>query len=137
MSNNGVSSGPTPFAKIMDTAIRAIIRGGKKKGALCFYMENWHYDFPEFLDWKQNNGDDYQRMRTANTAVFMTDEFMNRGIYRDGGFRQDAYVQESTCRRTVSSDFGEPADDITPMADMERHHQRACVEQQPWHDTYE
>ncbi len=78
LSNNGVSSGPTPFAKIMDTAIRAIIRGGKKKGALCFYMENWHYDFPEFLDWKQNNGDDYQRMRTANTAVFMSDEFMLR-----------------------------------------------------------
>ncbi len=78
MSNNGVSSGPTPFAKIMDTAIRAIIRGGKKKGALCFYMENWHYDFPEFLDWKQNAGDDYQRMRTANTAVFMSDEFMKR-----------------------------------------------------------
>src|SRR3989344_759697 len=74
----GVSTGPTPFAKIMDTAIRAIQRGGKKKGALCFYMENWHLDFPEFLDWKQNNGDDYLRMRTANTAVFMTDEFMKR-----------------------------------------------------------
>ncbi len=74
----GVSTGPTTFAKIMDTAIRAIQRGGKKKGALCFYMENWHLDFPEFLDWKQNNGDDYLRMRTANTAVFMTDEFMKR-----------------------------------------------------------
>jgi ribonucleoside-diphosphate reductase alpha chain len=41
-SNNTTSSGPTPFAKIIDTAIRAIQRGGKKKGALCFYMENWH-----------------------------------------------------------------------------------------------
>ena len=78
MSNNGVSTGPTPFAKIIDTAIRAIQRGGKKKGALCFYMENWHYDFPEFLDWKHNAGDDYMRMRTANTAVFMSDEFMRR-----------------------------------------------------------
>lgn len=77
-SNNGVSSGPTPFAKIIDTAIRAIQRGGKKKGALCFYMENWHYDFPEFIDWKHNAGDDYLRMRTANTAVFMSDEFMRR-----------------------------------------------------------
>ncbi len=77
-SNNGISSGPTPFAKIMDTAIRAVIRGGKKKGALCFYMENWHADFPEFLDWKQNAGDDYQRMRTANTSVFISDEFMKR-----------------------------------------------------------
>ncbi|MBX4188443.1 MAG: ribonucleoside-diphosphate reductase subunit alpha, partial [Candidatus Doudnabacteria bacterium] len=74
----GVSTGPTPFAKIIDTAIRAIQRGGKKKGALCFYMENWHLDFPEFMDWKHNAGDDYLRMRTANTAVFITDEFMKR-----------------------------------------------------------
>ncbi|MDO8564865.1 MAG: ribonucleoside-diphosphate reductase subunit alpha [bacterium] len=77
-SNNTTSSGPTPFAKIIDTAIRAVQRGGKKKGALCFYMENWHLDFPEFLDWKHNAGDDYLRMRTANTAVFLSDEFMRR-----------------------------------------------------------
>ena len=74
----GVSSGPTPFAKIIDTAIRAIMRGGKKKGALCFYMENWHIDFGEFVDWKNNSGDDYLRMRTANTAVYLSDEFMKR-----------------------------------------------------------
>ena len=77
-SNNTPSSGPTPFAKIVDTAIRAIQRGGKKKGALCFYMENWHIDFPEFIDWKHNAGDDYMRMRTADTAVFLSDEFMKR-----------------------------------------------------------
>ncbi len=74
----GVSTGPTPFAKIIDTAIRAIQRGGKKKGALAFYMENWHLDFAEFIDWKHNAGDDYMRMRTANTAVFLSDEFMKR-----------------------------------------------------------
>jgi ribonucleoside-diphosphate reductase alpha chain len=77
-SGGGTSTGPTPFAKIIDTAIRAIQRGGKKKGALCFYMENWHIDFPEFIDWKHNAGDDYMRMRTANTAVFLSDEFMRR-----------------------------------------------------------
>jgi ribonucleoside-diphosphate reductase alpha chain len=77
-SNNTPSSGPTPFAKIIDTAIRAVQRGGKKKGALCFYMENWHIDFPDFLDWKSNAGDDYLRMRTADTAVFISDEFMRR-----------------------------------------------------------
>ncbi len=74
----GASSGPTSFAKIIDVAIHAIMRGGKKKGALCFYMENWHYNFPEFLDWRHNAGDDHVRMRTANTAVFMSDEFMRR-----------------------------------------------------------
>ncbi|OHA24355.1 MAG: ribonucleoside-diphosphate reductase subunit alpha [Candidatus Taylorbacteria bacterium RIFCSPLOWO2_01_FULL_44_26] len=74
----GQSSGPTPFAKVFDTAIRAISRAGKKMGALCFYMENWHMDFPEFLDWKHNSGDDYMRMRTANTAAYLSDEFMKR-----------------------------------------------------------
>ena len=76
----GASTGPTTFAKIVDTAIRAIQRGGKKKGALCFYMENWHLDFPEFIDWKHNAGDDYLRMRTANTAAYLSDEFMKRVI---------------------------------------------------------
>lgn len=77
-SSNTTSSGPTPFAKIMDTAIHAIVRGGKKKGALCFYMENWHYDFPEYIHWRHNAGDDYVRMRTANTAAYISDEFMKR-----------------------------------------------------------
>jgi ribonucleoside-diphosphate reductase alpha chain len=78
VAGGGHSTGPTPFAKIIDTAIRAIQRGGKKKGALCFYMETWHLDFPEFIDWKHNAGDDYMRMRTANTAAFISDEFMRR-----------------------------------------------------------
>jgi ribonucleoside-diphosphate reductase alpha chain len=77
-SSNTTSTGPTPFAKIMDTSIRAIQRGGKKKGALCFYMETWHYDFPDFVEWKHNAGDDYLRMRTANTAAWISDEFMKR-----------------------------------------------------------
>lgn len=77
-SSNTTSSGPTPFAKIIDTAIRAVQRGGKKVGALCFYMENWHIDFPDFLNWKHNAGDDYLRMRTANTAAYISDEFMIR-----------------------------------------------------------
>jgi len=77
-SDNTYSSGPTPFAKIIDTAIRAIQRAGKKKGACAMYMENWHLDFPDFIDWKHNAGDDYLRMRTANTAAFISDEFMER-----------------------------------------------------------
>lgn len=77
-SNNTVSSGPVPFMHIIDSAVRAVQRGGKKKGALCFYMENWHLNFQDFLDLKQNAGDDYRRARTANTAVFISDEFMRR-----------------------------------------------------------
>lgn len=82
-SNNTISSGPIPFMHIVDSAVRAVQRGGKKKGALCFYMENWHYNFQDFLDLKQNNGDDYRRTRTANTAVFISDEFMKRVL--EGG----------------------------------------------------
>ncbi|OGI95477.1 ribonucleoside-diphosphate reductase subunit alpha [Candidatus Nomurabacteria bacterium RIFCSPLOWO2_01_FULL_42_17] len=77
-SNNTISSGPVPFMHIIDSAVRAVQRGGKKKGALCFYMENWHLNFQDFLDLKQNSGDDYRRTRTANTAVFISDEFMKR-----------------------------------------------------------
>ncbi len=77
-SNNTISSGPVPFLHIIDSAVRAVQRGGKKKGALCFYMENWHLDFQDFLDLKQNAGDDYRRARTANTAVYISDEFMKR-----------------------------------------------------------
>ena len=77
-TNNTFSSGPIPFLHIIDSAIRAISRAGKKMGALCFYMENWHYDFQEYMDLKQNAGDDYRRTRTANIAVYLSDEFMKR-----------------------------------------------------------
>ncbi len=76
--SNMKSSGPIPFMHIIDSAVRAVQRGGKKKGALCFYMENWHLNFQDFIDLKQNNGDDYRRTRTANTAVYISDEFMKR-----------------------------------------------------------
>lgn len=77
-SSNTTSSGAVPFMKIMDVAIRAIVRGGKKKGALAFYMETWHYDFPAFIETRHNAGDDHMRMRTANIAAFMSDEFIKR-----------------------------------------------------------
>lgn len=77
-SSNTVSSGPIPFMKIIDVAIRAIQRGGKKKGALAFYMENWHLDFPDFIEARFNTGDEHLRFRTADTAAFISDEFMKR-----------------------------------------------------------
>jgi ribonucleoside-diphosphate reductase alpha chain len=77
-SNNTTSTGPIPFMHTIDSVLRAVSRGGKKFGAVCFYMENWHLDFPEFLDLKQNSGDPYRRTRTANTAVWISDEFMKR-----------------------------------------------------------
>lgn len=75
---NSYSTGPIPFMHTIDSILRAVSRGGKKFGALCFYIENWHLDFPEFLDLRENSGDPYRRTRTANTAVFLSDEFMKR-----------------------------------------------------------
>ena len=77
-SNNTTSTGPIPFLHTIDSTLRAVSRGGKKFGALCFYMENWHLDFAQFLDLRQNSGDPYRRTRTANTAVWLSDEFMKR-----------------------------------------------------------
>ncbi len=82
LSNNTFSSGPIPFMHTIDSTLRAVSRAGKKMGALCFYMENWHLNFPEFLDLRQNAGDEYRRTRTANIAAYISDEFMKR-VKRD------------------------------------------------------
>lgn len=79
-SNNTLSTGPIPFIKVMDAALKSMSRAGKKYGAMCIYMENWHINFPEFVDLKANAGDDYRRIRTADTAVYISDEFMKRVI---------------------------------------------------------
>ena len=76
-SNNTISSGPVPFMHIIDSAVRAVQRGGKKRGTVFLHGE-LAFNFQDFLDLKQNNGDDYRRTRTANTAVYISDEFMKR-----------------------------------------------------------
>ena len=77
-TTNTESTGPVPFMKMIDTALFAVSRKGKKAGAAAIYMENWHLNFSQFLDLKQNSGDPYLRTRFANTAVFISDEFMKR-----------------------------------------------------------
>ena len=77
-TTNTESTGPIPFMKMIDTALFAVSRKGKKAGAAALYMENWHLNFPQFLDLRQNSGDPYLRTRFADTAVFLSDEFMKR-----------------------------------------------------------
>ena len=77
-TTNSESTGPIPFIKMLDTALFAVSRKGKKQGAAAIFMENWHLNFPQFLDLKQNSGDPYLRTRIANTAVILSDEFMKR-----------------------------------------------------------
>lgn len=77
-TTNTESTGPIPFMKMIDTALFAVSRKGKKAGAAAMYMENWHLNFPQFLDLKANSGDPYLRTRFADTATFISDEFMRR-----------------------------------------------------------
>ena len=72
-TTNTVSTGPIPFIKMIDTALFAVSRKGKKMGAAAVYMENWHIDFREFIDLCSNSGDPYMRTRFANTAVFISE----------------------------------------------------------------
>ena len=77
-TTNTESTGPIPFMKMIDTALFAVSRKGKKMGGAAMYLENWHYNFPEFLDLRANSGDPYMRTRIMNTAVYISDEFMKR-----------------------------------------------------------
>ena len=77
-TTNTESTGPIPFMKMIDTALFAVSRKGKKAGAAAMYMENWHINFPQFLDLRQNSGDPYFRTRFLDTAVYISDEFMKR-----------------------------------------------------------
>ncbi len=88
-TTNTTSTGPIPFMKMIDTALFAVSRKGKKMGAAAMYMENWHLDFPEFLDLKQNSGDPYMRTRIMNTAVFISDEFMKRVLKNEDWYLFD------------------------------------------------
>ncbi|TWU17373.1 Ribonucleoside-diphosphate reductase NrdZ [Novipirellula galeiformis] len=80
---NGTSQGVIPFLKIVNDAAVAVNQGGKRKGAVCAYMEPWHLDFEEFLDLRKNTGDDRRRTHDMHTAAWIPDLFMQR--LRDGG----------------------------------------------------
>lgn len=101
-STNTESTGPIPFMKMIDTALFAVSRKGKKAGAAALYMENWHLNFPQFLDLRQNSGDPYLRTRFANTAVFMSDEFMRR-VEKD----QDWYLFDPADVMDLTELYGE------------------------------
>lgn len=77
-TTNTESTGPIPFMKMIDSALFAVSRKGKKAGAAAMYLENWHMNFPQFLDLRANSGDPYLRTRIMNTAVYISDEFMKR-----------------------------------------------------------
>ncbi len=77
-TTNGTSQGVIPFLKVVNDTAVAVNQGGKRKGAVCAYMEPWHLDFEEFLDLRKNTGDDRRRTHDLHTAAWIPDLFMQR-----------------------------------------------------------
>ncbi|GCE22811.1 ribonucleoside-diphosphate reductase subunit alpha [Dictyobacter kobayashii] len=75
---NGTSQGIIPFLKVVNDTAVAVNQGGKRKGAVCAYLENWHLDIEDFLDLRRNTGDERRRTHDMNTACWISDEFMRR-----------------------------------------------------------
>ena len=75
---NGRSNGVVPFLKVCNDTAVAVNQGGKRKGAVCAYLETWHRDIEEFLDLRKNTGDDRRRCHDMNTANWVPDLFMKR-----------------------------------------------------------
>jgi len=75
---NGLSQGVVPFLKVANDTAIAVNQGGKRKGAVCAYLETWHIDIEEFLDLRKNTGDDRRRTHDMNTANWIPDLFMER-----------------------------------------------------------
>tara|TARA_E500000178_G_scaffold356598_1_gene435873 strand:+ start:132 stop:3104 length:2973 start_codon:yes stop_codon:yes gene_type:complete len=80
---NGKSQGIVPFLKVVNDTAVAVNQGGKRKGAVCAYLETWHLDIEEFLELRKNTGDDRRRTHDMNTANWIPDLFMKR-VAQDG-----------------------------------------------------
>ncbi len=77
---NGKSQGIVPFLKVANDTAIAVNQGGKRKGAMCAYLETWHLDIEEFLELRKNTGDDRRRTHDMNTANWVPDLFMKRVV---------------------------------------------------------
>lgn len=80
---NGKSQGVVPFLKVVNDTAVAVNQGGKRKGAVCAYLETWHMDIEEFVELRKNTGDDRRRTHDMNTANWVPDLFMKR-VFDDG-----------------------------------------------------
>ncbi|MGF7129938.1 ribonucleoside-diphosphate reductase alpha chain [Paraburkholderia sp. EB58] len=90
---NGKSQGVVPFLKVVNDTAVAVNQGGKRKGAVCAYLESWHLDIEEFLELRKNTGDDRRRTHDMNTANWIPDLFMKR--VHEGG--EWTLFSPSTC----------------------------------------
>jgi ribonucleoside-diphosphate reductase alpha chain len=75
---NGLSNGIVPWLKTLDSSVQAVNQGGRRKGAACVYLETWHADIEDFLELRDNTGDDSRRTHNLNIANWVPDLFMKR-----------------------------------------------------------
>ncbi|MEU3302794.1 ribonucleoside-diphosphate reductase subunit alpha [Streptomyces sp. NPDC006678] len=75
---NGHSNGIVPFLRTLDSSVAAVNQGGRRKGAACVYLETWHADIEEFLELRDNTGEEARRTHNLNLAHWIPDEFMRR-----------------------------------------------------------
>ena len=106
---NGKSQGVVPFLKVVNDTAVAVNQGGKRKGAVCAYLESWHLDIEEFLELRKNTGDDRRRTHDMNTANWIPDLFMKRVI--EGG--DWTLFSPSTCP-DLHDKFGRTSKPPTP-----------------------
>jgi len=101
---NGKSQGVVPFLKVANDTAVAVNQGGKRKGAVCAYLETWHIDIEEFLDMRKNTGDDRRRTHDMNTANWIPDLFMKR-VAEDGEWTLFSPEETPDLHDLVGSEF--------------------------------
>ena len=101
---NGKSQGVVPFLKVANDTAVAVNQGGKRKGAVCAYLETWHIDIEEFLDMRKNTGDDRRRTHDMNTANWIPDLFMKR-VAEDGDWTLFSPEEVSDLHDLMGLDF--------------------------------
>lgn len=110
------SQGTIPFLKIANDVTVAINRSGRRRGATCVYMENWHYDFPDFLELRKNTGDERRRTHDMNTASWVSDLFMKR-VKEDGDWTLFSPDEAENLTETYGKEFEELYVKYEEMAD--------------------
>ncbi|MBU2667131.1 ribonucleoside-diphosphate reductase subunit alpha [Actinoplanes bogorensis] len=109
---NGKSNGIVPFLKTLDAGVAAVNQGGRRKGAACVYLEPWHPDVEEFLELRDNTGEDSRRTHNLNLANWIPDEFMRR-VEADG----DWSLIDPSDAPELPDLFGEAFDDAYKKAE--------------------
>lgn len=110
------SQGTIPFLKIANDVTVAINRSGRRRGATCVYMENWHYDFLDFLELRKNTGDERRRTHDMNTASWVSDLFMKR-VKEDGQWTLFSPDEAVDLTETYGKKFEELYEKYEEMAD--------------------